>query len=155
MRSRSASARRYSATASARAGGQVGGREFVAGADRVGVVLAEDPLGIGQHAVKDPGRAVSLAGGDKGVAQAQPRADHVGVILAELHGLAGVDQPLEPGDGVLVAAGRQAGLGQPPSGQQRVRMPGAEQLAAGRDQVAPVIHRGTGQARVVQAVPGP
>ena len=115
---------------------------------------AADPLSIGEHALEDGDRAVELAGRHQSVAQAEPRSDQIMVIRPELHGL-GVEQPLKPGDGVVRATGRQAGLGQPLPGQHRVRMPGAEQLVAGRGQVAPVIHRGTGQAGVVQAVPGP
>jgi hypothetical protein len=134
--------------------GQVGGGELVPRAERVAMPGAADSLTIGEHALEDGDGAVELAGGHESVAQAEPRSGHIVVIRPEVHGL-GVQQPLKPGDGVVRAAGRQVGLRQPLPDQHRVWMPGGEQLVAGRDEVAPVVYSWTGQAGVVQAVPGP
>ena len=134
--------------------GQVGGGELVPRAERVGMPRPADPLELGNRALKDGDRRREPARRHEGVAQAAPRLDHVAVIRPELVRQA-VEYPLEPRDGVVRAPGREVGVGQPLAGQHRVRVPAAEEAGAGRGQVAPMIHRGSGQTGVVQAVPRP
>jgi hypothetical protein len=134
--------------------GQEGGGELVPRAQRVGMLRAADPRGIGERALEDGDRAPELASRHKGVTEAEPRCDQIVVIRLELHGQ-GVEQPLRPAGGVARASGSQEGLGQSLPSHYRVWMGSTEQPVAGGEQVAPMIHRRTGQAGMVQAVPGP
>jgi len=132
--------------------GQVGGGEFVPRAERVGMSGSAGLLELGNRAFKDRDRSRELERRHECVAEAAPRLDHLTVIRPGLPGQA-VEYPLEPRYGFVGAPGRKVGVGQSLGGQHRVRVPAAQQAAAGSGQVAPMVHRGSGQARAVQAVP--
>ena len=134
--------------------GQVGGGELVPRAERVGVCRAADLLESGNSAFKDSDRSRELESRHEGVTQSAPRFEHLTVIRPERVGQA-VEYPLEPWNGVVRAPGREVGVGQPLGGQHRIGVPVAEQAAAGRSQVEPVVHRGLGQVGAVQALPRP
>ena len=137
------------------AGGQVGGGELVPRAERIGVLGAVDPLGIGERLLQDGDRPVKLAAPPRGRGRSGSRASDHFLVIRPRAARSGYQASRwnEP----TASSARPAASWPRPAAARPGRSAGARRRepVAGRCQVTPVVRGRPGQASVIQAVARP